>query len=107
MADDFDVVCDQPPFRPFKPSDYLTDPEVADEYLRAAAGHGSGRLREALMEVVDTLPLTERQRELAMETVRDVTREEAEAIIDGHRKLVDGLPAALEAVRRIRRIRPR
>ncbi|MBP2302811.1 hypothetical protein [Azospirillum picis] len=58
--------------------------------------------KAAVKEAMASLPLTERQRELADETLEDMTPENADRIIAAHRKLIEKLPAALLAIRAVR-----
>lgn len=53
---------------------------------------------QALRAVVDSLPLTGRQRDLADETVASLSPEEAAAMIRLHQSLVENLPAARAAI---------
>jgi flagellar motor switch protein FliG len=58
---------------------------------------------QALRTVIDSLPLTERQRDLAEETIASLSPEAADTVIMAHQRLVETLPAALAAIDRIKR----
>lgn len=58
--------------------------------------------REKVQCIIDSLPLGERHRELAQETLEDMTDADADIVIEHHARLIEKLPAALAAVRRIR-----
>lgn len=60
---------------------------------------------QALRAVIDSLPLTGRQRDLAEETIASLLPEEADAIIRLHQDLVENLPAARAAIDHITRAR--
>ncbi len=53
---------------------------------------------QALRAVIDSLPLTGRQRDLADETIASLLPEEADAMIRLHQDLVENLPAARAAI---------
>ena len=59
--------------------------------------------REAVLEVLASLPLSERQCALSDETIEDMTPEDTNQIISLDRQLIDGLPAARSAIQVIRR----
>lgn len=60
---------------------------------------------QALRLVIDSLPLTERQRDLAEETIGSLSPEAADTVIRAHQRLVETLPAALAAIDRVKRAR--
>ncbi len=60
---------------------------------------------QALRVVIDSLPLTERQRDLAEETIGSLSPEAADTVIRAHQRLVETLPAALAAIDRVKRVR--
>ena len=64
------------------------------------------RLR-AVQDVIDSLPLSERQLDLAHETIEAMTAEEADELIELHRRVIEGLPRAREAIRQIHQQRQR
>lgn len=57
--------------------------------------------RAAIETIIGCLPLTDQQRELATETVADLTDDDADLIIESHARLVDSLPSALAAIRMV------
>ena len=57
---------------------------------------------QALRDVIDSLPLSERQRDLAEETIASMSSEEADELIRLHQSVIAGLPEALAAIKRIR-----
>ncbi|WP_376961148.1 hypothetical protein ABNQ39_14850 [Azospirillum sp. A26] len=60
---------------------------------------------QALRVVIDSLPLTERQRDLAEETIGSLSPEAADTVIRAHQRLVETLPAAMAAIDRVKRAR--
>lgn len=62
----------------------------------------SPQRREAVQRIINSMPLGERQRQLAQETLEDMDDAEADKLITLHAKLIEGLPKALEAIRRVR-----
>ena len=58
--------------------------------------------RAKVKAIIESLPLGERQRDLANETLESMTDADADLIIENHERLMAGLPKALDAVRRIR-----
>jgi hypothetical protein len=60
---------------------------------------------QALHVVIDSLPLTARQRDLAEETIGSLSPEAADTVIRAHQRLVETLPAALAAIDRVKRAR--
>ncbi|WP_137104661.1 hypothetical protein [Azospirillum argentinense] len=59
---------------------------------------------QALRAVSESLPLSERQRELAEETIASMSPEEADELIRLHQSVVAGLPKARAAIKRIGRM---
>ena len=62
------------------------------------------RLR-AVQNVIDSLPLSDSQLELAHETINALSAGAADELIKRHQRLIDSLPRALEAIQRVRRQR--
>ena len=58
------------------------------------------RLR-AVQNVIDSLPLSKRQLDLAHETIEAMTVEEADELVKLHQSVIEGLPRAREAIRLI------